>query len=65
MQDISTIETSAGEQDSPLPRCQHDEVAEACSDCAVLEVRDTLRQVGPILEAVLHHAIIRRWLGIG
>jgi len=44
--------------------CPHDQVPENCSDCAVLEVRDLVRELRPALQAALRNPLIRRWLGL-
>lgn len=64
MQEISQSEISEPAQHSPSPRCQHDQVPEACAACALIEVRDTLRELRPLLEAAARNPLVRRWLGL-
>lgn len=64
MQHISQTEMSAGNQDRPSRHCQHDQVPDDCAACALIEVRDTLRELRPVLQAALRNPLVRRWLGL-
>ena len=45
-------------------RCQHDQLAASCESCALVEVRDMLRELRPALAQVRRHPMVRRWLGL-
>lgn len=64
MSQLSQVERFSADQDRPSGRCQHDLEPEACTDCAVFEIRDTLRQLRPLVVAAMRNPLVRRWLGV-